>query len=96
VEKIKVVFWDNIGNTLLGVRPWEKWDERTREQFLAEDPQAPEHIHGFAQIFADYEVDLVWLYDPEKYKQGFVALYDEYSSSLRAMPGIHPDSFCPV
>jgi hypothetical protein len=41
-KKIKIVVWDSIGNTVLGVRPWSSWDEKQVEHFLREDPAGPE------------------------------------------------------
>ena len=39
-ERVKVVVWDSIGNTLLGVRPWRSWDAPTQETLLRENPAA--------------------------------------------------------
>jgi phosphoglycerate dehydrogenase-like enzyme len=88
VERLKIVVWDNIGNTLLGVRSWDEWDERTQRDLLEEDPDARDRVHGFREIFKDYEIDLVWLYNEDKYTQGFVKLYEEYSPHLRSMHSI--------
>jgi phosphoglycerate dehydrogenase-like enzyme len=88
VKQLKIVVWDNIGNTLLGVRSWDEWDDRTRRDLLRQNPDAREQVQGFREIFTNYNIDLVWLYDTEKHKQGFVQLYEEYSPSLRAMQSI--------
>jgi phosphoglycerate dehydrogenase-like enzyme len=88
VEQLKIVVWDNIGNTLLGVRSWDEWDDRTQRDLLRQNPDAREQVQGFRKIFSNYEIDLVWLYDKEKHKQGFVQLYQEYASNLRAMQSI--------
>ena len=37
-ERIKVVVWDSIGNTVLGVRPWASWDAPTQETLLPGEP----------------------------------------------------------
>ena len=44
-ERVKIVVWDSIGNTLLGVRPWSSWDAPVRETLLRENPSA-ESIGG--------------------------------------------------
>ena len=36
-QRIKIVVWDTIGNTLLGVRPWESWSPAIKEWMLCED-----------------------------------------------------------
>ena len=36
MEPLRVVVWDNIGNVLLGVRPWERWTPKQQERMLAE------------------------------------------------------------
>ena len=42
VNRAKVVVWDSIGNTVLGVRPWQSWDPAVRETLLRENPAARE------------------------------------------------------
>ncbi len=39
-EPVKIVVWDSIGNTLLGVRPWASWDAPVQETLLRENPAA--------------------------------------------------------
>jgi phosphoglycerate dehydrogenase-like enzyme len=82
------VVWDNIGNTLLGVRTWDQWNEQDQRDLLRQNPDAREQIKGFREIFSDYDIDLVWLYNEEKYIRGFVPLYEEYAPHLRAMQSI--------
>ena len=36
----KIVVWDSIGNTLLGVRPWDSWEPHIKEEMLRERPDA--------------------------------------------------------
>ncbi len=88
MERIKIVVWDNIGNTLLGVRSWDEWDEHTQNQLLREVPDARDRVHGFRDIFADYEVDLVWLYSEERYQPGFIRLFENNGTMLRPMRSI--------
>jgi phosphoglycerate dehydrogenase-like enzyme len=49
-----VITWDNIGNTLTGVRIGANW----RDHLHADDPAALDHAPTFAELFADYEVML--------------------------------------
>ena len=58
MEQLNIVVWDAVGNTMTGVRPWEKWLPDYREHMLAEDPDARAHAPSFAEIFADYDVSL--------------------------------------
>src|SRR3954452_16939595 len=83
MSSLKIVVWDNIGNVLLGVRPWEGWSARVRERLLAADPQAATAIPSFGEWFREYEVDLVWLYDPVRSQQGFRDLFAEFAPVLR-------------
>jgi phosphoglycerate dehydrogenase-like enzyme len=76
------VVWDNIGNVLYGVRPWERWEPRIPAQLLAEDADAVAHAPSFEQIFADYEVELTWLYNPAKAARGFVGFFQERANDL--------------
>ena len=77
MEKIKIVVWDNIGNTILGMRSWDQWSPDIQERLLIEDPDAREHVVSFDDLFAGYDVELVWLYDPVKSQRGFRELFKE-------------------
>jgi D-3-phosphoglycerate dehydrogenase len=88
VPVLKIGVWDNIGNTLLGMRPWDDWDPATQERFLAEDPSARERIVTLEQLFPDYDIELTWLYDPVKSRRGFAAFIDEPSHNLRAVDSV--------
>jgi len=79
-KPIKIVVWDNIGNTLLGVRPWASWDDRTRARLLDEDRDAEAHAPAFDQIFAEagFQPDLTWLYDPDRLGAGFSGLLKDF------------------
>ena len=59
-ERVKIVVWDSIGNTLLGVRPWSSWDAPVRETLLRENPSAESIAVPLREILADYDVDLTW------------------------------------
>lgn len=79
----KVVVWDNIGNVLLGVRPWEEWSPRILERLRREQPDAAAQAPSFAEIFNDYEIELAWLYDPIKSQLGFRELFALNGAILR-------------
>jgi phosphoglycerate dehydrogenase-like enzyme len=87
VEKIKVVVWDNIGNTMLGMRRWDEWSEGIHERLLIEDPDARSHVFSIAELFPDREVEIVWLYDPVKSRRGFAELIDQHPDLLCAVTG---------
>ena len=42
-DRLKVVVWDGIGNTLLGVRPWASWEPAVQAQLRAERADAETH-----------------------------------------------------
>lgn len=78
----KVVVWDNIGNTLLGMRSWESWSPTIRDRLENEDPAARSQVVSIDDLFSDIEVDLVWLYDPVKSQRGFRDLFNEFGARL--------------
>lgn len=53
-----VVVWDNIGNTLWGVRLKGRYGENWRNYLQAEDPAAIDYAPDFEELFADYDVTL--------------------------------------
>lgn len=84
METIKIVVWDDIGNVLLGVRPWESWAPRMRERLLAADAEAEAHTPSFARLFADYDVHLTWLYSTDEPPAGFrTELFLLFTSDVR-------------
>ncbi len=85
---LKIATWDNIGNTLLGMRPWDDWDKATQDRFLAEDPTARERIITLQELFPDYDLEFTWLYDPVKSRRGFAAFIDEQGPNLRAVDSV--------
>lgn len=88
MKKLKIVVWDNIGNTILGMRSWDEWPDDVQERLKAEDPDAESNIIAFDDLFADYDVELVWLYDPVKSQRGFVPLFEEHKHQLRAVDAV--------
>ncbi len=80
---VKIVVWDSIGNTLLGVRPWSSWEPHIVEHLLREDPAGPAHAPSFQQLFAGYDVQLVWFNSAEAPYAPFGQLYADYDGSLR-------------
>lgn len=82
MDPVRIVVWDNIGNVLLGVRPWERWTPTQQARLLADDPQAREHAPSFAELFADYEIELTWLYNPSRRAPSFGDIYTENAAIL--------------
>jgi phosphoglycerate dehydrogenase-like enzyme len=82
---VRIVVWDNIGNTLLGVRPWSAWDDRQRTRLIEENAQAEAHAPAFDQLFAEagFQPDLIWLYDPDRLGAGFGSLLEDYAGRTR-------------
>ncbi len=82
-DRIKIVVWDSIGNTLLGVRPWSSWDPKQVEHFLREDPAGPERAKSFDELFAGREVELIWFNSAGTAYAPFGQLAADYEGSLR-------------
>jgi len=82
MSNAKVVVWDNIGNTLLGMRSWESWSPAVRDRLESEDPAARTRVISIDDLFSDIEIDLVWLYDPVKSQRGFRDLFNEFGARL--------------
>lgn len=82
-DKIKIVVWDSIGNTLLGVRPWASWEPAIQEVLLAEDPAAQEHALPLADILDEWDIDLVWFNSADEPYVHFGQLYADYGAALR-------------
>ncbi len=87
-DRIKIVVWDSIGNTLLGVRPWSSWDPNQVEHFLREDPAGPERAKSFAELFAGREVELIWFNSAGAAYAPFGQLAADYEGSLRLTQSI--------
>lgn len=82
---IKIVVWDNIGNTLLGVRPWTSWSPSIQAWLRAEDPDAERHAPSFADLFADHDVDLAWFVADMAGPGIFGSLADDFAEAVRPM-----------
>ena len=81
--RVKVVVWDSIGNTLLGVRPWASWEDAHRAQLLREDPDGEARAASFAQLFAGYDVNLIWFNSVDSPYAVFTGLAEDYAPNLR-------------
>jgi phosphoglycerate dehydrogenase-like enzyme len=82
-DKIKIVVWDSIGNTLLGVRPWSSWDAKTVTHFLREDPEGEAHAPSFRQLLAGRDVELIWFNNAAGPYAPFGQLNADYEGSIR-------------
>jgi D-3-phosphoglycerate dehydrogenase len=85
VATTKIVVWDNIGNTVLGMRDWSVWGEHVQQRLLTEDPEARSKVIDFHDLLSDHEIEFVWLYDPVKYQRGFKQLIDSYGEHTVAV-----------
>ncbi len=79
----KIVVWDSIGNTLLGVRPWASWEPHTKEEMLRERPDAATAAAPFADILAGHDVELIWFNSADSPYAPFGQLYADYDGALR-------------
>ncbi|MGN6483977.1 MAG: 2-hydroxyacid dehydrogenase [Thermomicrobiales bacterium] len=84
---IKVVVWDNIGNTVFGMQPWDAWSEAVHERLLIEDPDARAKVVSIAELFPDVDLEVKWLYDPVKSRRGFAAFIDSNAEWLVPIEG---------
>ena len=82
-EKIKVVVWDSIGNTLLGVRPWTSWEPAIQEGLLRENPAAESIALPLRSLLAGHDLDLTWFNSADAPYAPFGQLYEDYAGSLR-------------
>jgi phosphogluconate 2-dehydrogenase len=82
MDRLKIVVWDNIGNTLLGMRSWEAWGSHVQERLTIEDHAARERVVTVSDVLGDQPYDLVWLYDPVKSQRGFSSLFTEMGARL--------------
>ena len=82
-ERVKIIVWDSIGNTLLGVRPWTSWDAPVRETLLQENSDAETIALPLREILAGYDVDLTWFNSADAPYAPFGQLYADYEGSLR-------------
>lgn len=82
-QRVKIVVWDSIGNTLLGVRPWASWDAPIREILLQEEPDAEGHALPLADLLPGYDLDLIWFNSADAPYVHFGQLYADFADSLR-------------
>ena len=82
-ERVKIIVWDSIGNTLLGVRPWTSWDAPVRETLMQENLDAETTALPLREILAGYDVDLTWFNSADAPYAPFGQLYADYEGSLR-------------
>lgn len=82
MNPVKIVVWDNIGNTLLGMRGWDAWPENTQHHLLTEDPDARDRIVTIDEVLAETPHEIVWIHDPVKSQRGFHALFTEFGARL--------------
>ncbi len=82
-ERVKIVVWDSIGNTLLGVRPWASWDAATQETLLRENPAAESVALPLRDLLAGCDYELVWLNSADAPYAPFGQLYADFEGSLR-------------
>jgi phosphoglycerate dehydrogenase-like enzyme len=88
VERVKIVVWDNIGNTLLGVRPWSSWGPSIQRWMLAEDPEAEARAPSFEQLFAGYDVDLQWFLGEPSGPGIFGTLVEDFAPAVRELTDV--------
>ena len=82
-HRVKIVVWDSIGNTLLGVRPWTSWDPATQETLRHENPAAESIARPLPEFLAGHDFDLVWLNSADAPYPPFGPLYADFAGSLR-------------
>lgn len=59
MSRLTIVVWDNIGNTLWGVRSGQRFgSDSLRSRLPADDPAALPAAPTFEELFADYDVTL--------------------------------------
>ena len=82
-EPVRVVVWDSIGNTLLGVRPWASWDPPYRDALLAENPDGERAAPPLGELLAGHDLRLTWLNSADQPYEAFGQLYADYADALR-------------
>ncbi|MFT4038187.1 MAG: NAD(P)-dependent oxidoreductase [Thermomicrobiales bacterium] len=82
---IRIVVWDSIGNTLLGVRPWASWEPAIQDVLLAEDPDAEARALPLAALLREWgdQIELIWFNSADEPYVHFGQLYADYGDSLR-------------
>ena len=82
-ERVKIVVWDSIGNTVLGVRPWASWDASVQETLRRENPAAEAVALPLRALLPDFDIDLTWFNSADAPYAPFGQLYADYEASLR-------------
>jgi phosphoglycerate dehydrogenase-like enzyme len=82
-NRAKVVVWDSIGNTVLGVRPWQSWDPAVQETLLRENRAAREIALPLRELVGGEEIELVWFNSADAPYPPFGQLYADFADSLR-------------
>ncbi len=81
-EPVKIVVWDSIGNTVLGVRPWASWDAPVQKTLRGENPDAENVALPLQALLAGYDIDLTWFNSADAPYAPFGQLYTDYEGSL--------------
>jgi D-3-phosphoglycerate dehydrogenase len=81
-SRARVVVWDSIGNTVLGVRPWQSWDPAVRETLLRENPAAREIVLPLRELLAGDDVEVTWFNSADAPYAPFGQLYADFAESL--------------
>lgn len=66
MSAIKIVVWDRVGNVMWGVRPWEEWSLHAQALLLRENPRGRADAPSFAELFAEYDVELCHVQNVEE------------------------------
>ena len=82
-NRVKVVVWDSIGNTLLGVRPWESWEPAVQATLQQENPAARDIALPLRELLPGHDLDLIWFNSADAPYAPFGQLYADYEGSLR-------------
>jgi len=80
---LKVVVWDSIGNTVLGVRPWTSWEPAVQAQLRAERADAETHAPALRDMLPGIALDLVWFTSATGPLAGFGPLAADFAGSFR-------------
>lgn len=81
-QPVKIVVWDSIGNTLLGVRPWSSWRGPTLEHLLRENADGPAAAPSFTELFAGRNVELTWFNSADQQYEAFGALTADFPGQV--------------
>ena len=85
MDAIKIVVWDNIGNTLLGVRPWDSWSPDVQRWLLAEDARGAERAPSLAEMLPGQPIELRWFLKHLEAPGIFGSLQDDFRDGVRQL-----------